>query len=328
MSDLAYSSFSSLLFAGIIVASLLYTAYGAVYRLLLSPIARFPGPWFAALTFWNEFYYDVWLGGPIIRINPYEIHIDDPWFWDELYVSGSKGKSDKWRWSMRMFGQVDNAAFDTLDHDMHRMRRAPWNPYFSKQSISRIQPLLIQTAVDKLCDRFAEHQAAGKPVVMTHAYASLTTDTISEYSFPEGYDLLSHPEFDGAHYDAWMALSRMSHALKQFAWLWPLLDSIPPWITKHTSPDVYLVVQQQKYLLDESKKILRLRENTDYKEMTLRPSLMRSFIDSDLLPEDQKGASRIKGEAQVAMGAGTVTTSHALKVATYHTSPTHLSSTP
>lgn len=128
---------------------------------------------------------------------------------------------------MRMFGQVDNAAFDTLDHDMHRMRRAPWNPYFSKQSISRIQPLLIQTAVDKLCDRFAEHQAAGKPVVMTHAYASLTTDTISEYSFPEGYDLLSHPEFDGAHYDAWMALSRMSHALKQFAWLWPLLDSIP-----------------------------------------------------------------------------------------------------
>lgn len=63
MSDLAYSSFSSLLFAGIIVASLLYTAYGAVYRLLLSPIARFPGPWFAALTFWNEFYYDVWLGG-------------------------------------------------------------------------------------------------------------------------------------------------------------------------------------------------------------------------------------------------------------------------
>lgn len=40
--------------------------------------------------------------GPIIRINPYEIHIDDPWFWDELYVSGSKGKSDKWRWSVRI----------------------------------------------------------------------------------------------------------------------------------------------------------------------------------------------------------------------------------
>lgn len=41
----------------------LYTAYGAVYRLYFSPIARFPGPKFAALTFWNEFYYDVVLGG-------------------------------------------------------------------------------------------------------------------------------------------------------------------------------------------------------------------------------------------------------------------------
>lgn len=40
-----------------------YTLYGAVWRLYFSPIAHFPGPRFAALTFWNEFYYDVVLGG-------------------------------------------------------------------------------------------------------------------------------------------------------------------------------------------------------------------------------------------------------------------------
>ena len=40
-----------------------YTLYVAIYRLYLSPIAAFPGPRFAALTFWNEFYYDVVLGG-------------------------------------------------------------------------------------------------------------------------------------------------------------------------------------------------------------------------------------------------------------------------
>lgn len=39
------------------------TLYGAIWRLFFSPIARIPGPKFAALTFWNEFYYDVILGG-------------------------------------------------------------------------------------------------------------------------------------------------------------------------------------------------------------------------------------------------------------------------
>ncbi|KAI4191380.1 MAG: hypothetical protein L6R41_000167 [Letrouitia leprolyta] len=319
--------------AGAAIGIILYGVYGAVWRLYLSPIAAFPGPRFAALTFWNEFYYDVWLGGkytwkiadyhrkygPIVRINPYEIHINDPWFWDKLYVGGSQGKTDKWDWSIRMFGQVDNSAFDTLDHDKHRMRRAPWNPYFSKQSISRIQPLLIQNAVNKLCSKFAEYQAAGKPAVMTDAYASLTTDVISEYSFPEGYDLLSRPgDFDWEHYHSWMALSRISHSLKQFPWLYPLLDSIPAWVTRYTSPDFYVVIKQQNYLLEQAKLILRQRENEDYKEMTLRPSLIRALIESDLLPEDQKHPARIKGEAQISIGAGTLTTSHALKVGTYH----------
>lgn len=38
---------------------LLYIVIGAVYRLYLSPIAKFPGPKLAALTLWYEFYYDV-----------------------------------------------------------------------------------------------------------------------------------------------------------------------------------------------------------------------------------------------------------------------------
>ena len=47
----------------LVIGLVAYTLYGAIWRLFLSPIAHIPGPRFAALTFWNEFYYDVYLGG-------------------------------------------------------------------------------------------------------------------------------------------------------------------------------------------------------------------------------------------------------------------------
>ena len=101
---------SSLQVISVVVAC--YTLYGAIFRLYLSPIASFPGPKLAALTLWYEFYFDVikrgrytWKiaelhqeYGPIVRINPYELHIIDPNFYDELYVGHSKRKSDVWSW--------------------------------------------------------------------------------------------------------------------------------------------------------------------------------------------------------------------------------------
>ena len=217
-----------------------------------------------------------------------------------------------------MFTQHDVSVFDTLGHEKHRMRREPFNPYFSKQSVSRLQPLLIQRTVDKLCDRLTYFQGTRKPVVMTHAYAALTIDIISEYSFPEGYDLLDQPgDFSHDYYDAFMTVSKFCHIFKQFGWLYSVFEALPLWFTRLTSPEVYLIISVREALLEQVKAIIRNRHFLDVKHSTARPSLFHALLDSEL-PETDKEPKRLQAEGQTTIGAGTLTTSHALKHATYH----------
>ncbi|KAG8533975.1 uncharacterized protein KY384_001718 [Bacidia gigantensis] len=237
-----------------------------------------------------------------------------------MYVGGSKRRTNKWAWAMKMFGQYDESAFDTLDHEKHRLRREPWGPYFSKQSVSRLQPTLIQDKVNLFCSRLAEHKAAGKPVTMIYAYACVTTDIISDYCYPSGYNYLSQPDFDTAHYDAWMVLTLLSHTLKQFGWLFPLLNAMPPWLTKRTSPEAYLVQSFKSELTQQAKDVIAFSNSAskDSESKPSRPSLLQALYESPALPPADKALSRLAAEAQTAIAAGTLTSSHVLKAATFH----------
>jgi hypothetical protein len=88
---------------GAIVA--LYNVALTIYRLFLHPLAAFPGPKLAAATGWCEAYYDLavlprgqfmheinrlhQIYGPIVRITPDELHIDDSTWAETLYSNPS-----------------------------------------------------------------------------------------------------------------------------------------------------------------------------------------------------------------------------------------------
>jgi cytochrome P450 len=171
----------------VVAALFVYTTYTLYYRLYRSPIAKFPGPKLAAATFWYEFYYDIVLGGKyiwkirdlhkqygsVIRINPYELHVADPNFWDTMYTaSTSKNRRNKWQWQVRGFG-IDGSILGTAEHALHRSRRAALSSFFSMQNVRKLLPV-VEERVGALARRLRACGEKGEIVSLEYAFGALT----------------------------------------------------------------------------------------------------------------------------------------------------------
>ncbi|KAJ9605728.1 hypothetical protein H2200_009577 [Cladophialophora chaetospira] len=307
-------------------ALLLYSVCLAGYRLYLSPIARFPGPKLAALTLWYEFYHDVVRGGqyvfkinelhdqygPILRINPYELHVRDPDFYEVLY-SGPGQKRDKWWWAVEMFGN-SSSGFGTISHEVHRLRRAALNPFFSKQAISRMEPL-IRELLEKLCARFERCRETGEPVDTLQAYAALTTDIITTYSFNTSYGCIGDSNWKSEWPQAMVDSTTSVHLNKQFKWLFPAMQATPEWIVKKLNPAVMNIIDFQRF--DLARQILDLMNDESKSEKSSHRTIFHELIHGDL-PAEEKSLRRLVDEGQTMIAAGQETSSFFLKTVTYH----------
>ncbi|KAI0142254.1 trichodiene oxygenase [Xylariaceae sp. FL1272] len=125
----------------------------ASYRLYLHPPAKFPGPKLAAITRYYEAYYDINLSGEyIFKIS--KLHQKYGMTPDSLHLYSRDGVWDKYTWSYDAFG-APLSTICAIKHDVHKMRRAALNPYFSKANVASKQSKqsIIIRAAEKLCFR-------------------------------------------------------------------------------------------------------------------------------------------------------------------------------
>ncbi|KAL8784865.1 MAG: hypothetical protein Q9195_008858 [Heterodermia aff. obscurata] len=307
---------------------LIYCLGLAFYRLYLDPLAKFPGPKLAALTLWYEFYYDVIKRGkytfeiekmheaygPIVRINPYELHISDPDFYDDLYVSGSVRKTNKYIWSARMFGN-SSSMFGTLPHDLHRIRRGAMAPFLSKQSVQKLEPK-VQLVIDKLTSRFDALRGSDTSINLIDAFSALTGDIIAQYAFAQTHGFIDSPDFSPWWHKAWMDVSENGYKFKHINWLEPTLRRMPLWAVRILNPQMVALIEMQDSL---EKQVVEVKTDLQAgRKNTGQRTVFYDVLTNDNIRPEEKGTDHLKNEAQTFVAAGTVTTAHVLSTTTFY----------
>lgn len=177
----------------VIIAFLLYCIFISVYRLTLHPLASFPGPKLAAVTRLYEFYYDsICHGrfyreiermheryGPIVRINPFEIHINDPDYIKSLLNTNKELNKDPLR--SRSLGQAQNVQ-ETVEWAVHKRRRAPFDGFFSRKRIMELNGL-VNAQADKLLNNMKTDAESSKRTCLSTYYRFASAETIFDYCF-------------------------------------------------------------------------------------------------------------------------------------------------
>ena len=330
--------------------SLLFTAYLfylVIYRLYFHPLRHFPGPKLAAATYYYEVYYDWFQGpykgrnawhlielhkkyGPIIRRSPDELSVEDPDWFDVLFVAGRR---DKWS---RLGKDSNGSVQSTLSAELHKKRRGALTRFFSKRSILALEPS-IKAKVEKLSAGIENNFLnTGAILNASVAFVALTLDTITDYCFNESFGCLDKPDFGPEWRKMFWDMFENIPLLKNWTFFANLLFLVPPWVVRMTNPSLeqFFILENanrqkvaeigkeweedqiQKSKLVQAGKEVR-RDNAFLKDNKKR-TIFYDIMESVVLPPEEKSPQRMAEEAFGMVVAGGDTTGRAMANLLYH----------
>ena len=250
--------------------------------------------------------------GPIIRINPTELHIQDSEFYETLY-SGTR-PADKLQRLEHRFNNP-TSSFATVKHHTHRIRRAALNPFFSKRKIASHSPA-IQQRMNRLCGRLARQYLHTDQVLnLDSMWGCWTSDIIVDYCFERDYHFADQPRFRAFFTDAMVDLLDPVHFVTQFPWAIKLVNLLPELVTKILQPGMASVIQFNKEMTDQIVDIKRGAKSQDTEKS--HDTVFSALLESSLPPEELT-VPRLQHEAISVTGAGIETTMRALSLASFH----------
>jgi cytochrome P450 len=299
----------------------------AAQRLWWSRLAAIPGPSLAALTGLYELYYDLFAGatfpwklrelhrqyGPIVRITPHEVHIDDPSFAATHLSSAATARKLKYKPREHDFG-MPNTIHSTIDDDLHRLRRKPLAPFFSKPQVAA-RERTVQEKVELVCRQLERIKGTTQVLDLRPLFWCFGSDVLSAYAFPIGLEYLSQDELKPAWRDMVIGGFRGFNYFKHFHVIWSLMRLVPASYVLQAMPDIKSRLEWAEANRARLKELIDASHADE--ELPSSAGVFGPLLASDL-PPGEKSTERLWEEGEALLGAGTETLSNTLSTLFYY----------
>ncbi|KAI2629785.1 cytochrome P450 [Hypoxylon sp. NC1633] len=296
-----------------------YLAYLFLWRCLLSPLARIPGPKLAALSYWYECYFDIIQPaqytfkikalhqkyGRVVRIGPNDVSIADPDFFDTVYAPGPGHKRDKNPKHNRALG-VNSSIGGSVSQELHRKRREALNPFFSPQRIHRLDSHLASKAA-QIESLFAEAMKSGEVLNLSDVYFAFCSDIVNQYCFGNDPNLLNDMHLASIRRNNVASVLGRVKIMFHFGWIRTLMRLLPPGTIAR---DMMMFRRRVRAAVD---RVLAYEPSSEK-----TPSIFTHLRDDAELPAAEKSAQRLEDEAVLMTMAGTYSPMLSIVAAQYH----------
>ncbi|KAM0262153.1 hypothetical protein ACHAQJ_001896 [Trichoderma viride] len=296
-----------------------YISIRTIYRLYFHPLSHIPGPKLTACSHLYEFYYNVIRPGqflfeiekmhqqygPIVRINPREIHVSDPTFYDEIYASSSR-KREKDVKFVPTYG-LPGSMVAAVSHELHHFRRGILKDFFSRRAVLEFADT-VNERVQTLLDRLDKSRISQSTVCIDDAVTALTADVITAFCCGKHWSFIEDPDFRNDVRKATADAIEFTHISRFVPWL--------VYASTYLSPRMLAILMPGKAALFEF--LGSFLEYGQKSSPTDKKKTMIATLSDPSIPPEERTYYRQRDEAFGIIGAGTETTARTLTIAFYH----------
>ncbi|KXH37991.1 hypothetical protein CSAL01_07922 [Colletotrichum salicis] len=233
----------------------IYVIGGVFYRLFFHPLRKIPGPWYAAATYWYEFYQDVILNGNyvkeypdlhakyglVVRVSPSRVHVSDPDYFKEPYGSGTKYTKDPD--FFQSAGGIKYSIIMLIDPEVHKERKNTVQSLFSTKHVDQLAPValdIVQRAMAKAQRAFENDQS----INLQPFYQCITVDTIMPVLFDRQLNFVDSDEDEPPFLSMLAKFVDQFFLTKHFPMISHIAMSLPLSVARIILPD-YVAFRKQ-----------------------------------------------------------------------------------